>query len=56
MLLRRWGLEGSVENVSIIGVQRAVGGFTNWRVWREGVDGPCEKAPAKPAASNMAES
>ena len=45
-----------MENVLIIGVQHAVDGFTDWPVWRGGVDGLSEKAQARPAASNSAES
>ena len=49
-------MEGNMENVSITGVQHAVDGFSNWPVWREGVDGLSEKAPAILVASNSAES
>lgn len=45
-----------MENVSIIGVQHAVDGYSNWPVWREGVDELSEKAPAMLAACNSAES
>ena len=43
-----------METVSIIGVQHAAHGCTDWPVWRGGVDGLSEKAQARPAASNSA--